>query len=235
MAEDEGDWTADRANDREADDGEDFDENEILRSLGEERVQSREDMNAVIVVDNIPQVDVDKFSKLQAVLRKLFSKFGEIVNIEIPIGGTPGKTLGCAGTHIAPAAPRLGANQSGARLSFCFVEYETQDRARAAIGEMDNYKLDKAHQFRVNAFQDFERFANIPDKFEAKMEDYEQRDNTSGWCAARPPACTPLDAPAQSAPTRAVHAVQAAGWAQPVRGSARWRDRGVLERPALRQ
>lgn len=48
----------------------------------------------VIVVDNIPQVGAERLEKLKNVIRKLYSKFGKIVNDFYP--EEDGKTKGYA-------------------------------------------------------------------------------------------------------------------------------------------
>jgi len=44
----------------------------------------------VIVVDGLPQVGSDRIDKLKVVIRKIFSKFGNIVNEFFPLDGEGG-------------------------------------------------------------------------------------------------------------------------------------------------
>ena len=41
----------------------------------------------MIVVDNIPQVGPDRLEKLRNVIKKLYSKFGKVVNDFYPLEG----------------------------------------------------------------------------------------------------------------------------------------------------
>lgn len=40
---------------------------------------------------------------------------------------------------------------------YVFIEYDNSSDASDAVKNMDGYKLDKSHTFRVNLFSDFEK------------------------------------------------------------------------------
>ena len=61
---------------------------DILKSKPKEAVG----IEAVVVVDNIPSVGVDRLPKLKNVIRKIFSKFGQITTEHYPEEN--GKTKG---------------------------------------------------------------------------------------------------------------------------------------------
>jgi translation initiation factor 3 subunit B len=49
---------------------------------------------------------------------------------------------------------------------YIFLEYDNPEAALAAVKSVNNYKLDKAHTFKVNLFTDFEKLKNISDDWE---------------------------------------------------------------------
>lgn len=56
------------------------------------RPKPTDGIDSVIVVDNVPEVGPERLEKLQNVIRKLFSKFGNVVNEFYP--EKDGKTKG---------------------------------------------------------------------------------------------------------------------------------------------
>nr|XP_039256545.1 eukaryotic translation initiation factor 3 subunit B-like [Styela clava] len=91
---------------------------------------------SVIVVDNIPVVGESRIEKLKSVLTKIFSKFGPIQSEHFP-------------------------QQNGQTKGYIFIEYTRPEDALEAVKKADGYKLDKAHTFKVNLFNDIEKFDNI--------------------------------------------------------------------------
>nr|CAB3241613.1 eukaryotic translation initiation factor 3 subunit B-like [Phallusia mammillata] len=114
----------------------DVSESELLGDFLERKPKEADGIDAVIVVDNIPVVGQDRMPKLKSVISKIFSKFGAIHSDFYP--ETDGKTKG-----------------------YVFIEYENAPDARDAIKNMDGYKLDKSHTFRVNNFSDFDKYEHI--------------------------------------------------------------------------
>lgn len=53
---------------------------ELLGELIKQKPSETDGVEAVVVVDGVPQVGSDRLEKLQSVLHKLFVKFGDIVN-----------------------------------------------------------------------------------------------------------------------------------------------------------
>ena len=54
-----------------------------------ERKKPKEEfgIDSYIVVDNVPQIGVERLEKLQGVIKKIFSKFGPIQNEHWPMEG----------------------------------------------------------------------------------------------------------------------------------------------------
>ena len=48
-----------------------------------------------------------------------------------------------------------------------FLEYSSPREAAEAVKNTDGYKLDKQHTFQVNLFTDFDKYADVPDEWEA--------------------------------------------------------------------
>lgn len=113
-----------------------------------------EDMSSVIVVDGIPVVEMPRFEKLCAFLRKFFHEFGELVDsgfyvpVESEAEGAPKKTCG-----------------------YCFVQFARPEDARVAAARCDNKPLDKSHTIRVNLFTDLAKFAAVSEEFQVKAEE----------------------------------------------------------------
>ncbi|KAA3460979.1 eukaryotic translation initiation factor 3 subunit B-like [Gossypium australe] len=98
----------------------------------------------VIVVDNLPVVPREKFEKLEGVIRKIYSQIGVIKEdgLWMPVDPETKKTLG-----------------------YCFIEYNTPQEAELAKEKTNGYKLDRAHIFAVNMFDDFDKYMRVPDEW----------------------------------------------------------------------
>lgn len=57
---------------------------ELLGDLLKDRPNEKDGVESIIVVDGIPQVGPERFDKLQSVIAKFFSKFGNIINEYFP-------------------------------------------------------------------------------------------------------------------------------------------------------
>ncbi|XP_067673505.1 eukaryotic translation initiation factor 3 subunit B-like [Haliotis asinina] len=125
-------------------DPEDFVDNvtdeELYPDLLKSRPKPTDGIDSVIVVDNVPEVGPERLEKLQNVIRKLFSKFGNIVNEFYP--EKDGKTKG-----------------------YIFLEYTSPLHAQEAVKMTNGYKLDRMHTFAVNLFSDFDRYENVPEEW----------------------------------------------------------------------
>lgn len=58
---------------------------ELLGDLIKKKPKTTDSIDNVIVVDNIPQVGSDRLDKLRNVIKKLYSKFGKVVNDFYPL------------------------------------------------------------------------------------------------------------------------------------------------------
>ncbi|XP_035841422.1 eukaryotic translation initiation factor 3 subunit B-like [Helianthus annuus] len=98
----------------------------------------------IIIVDNLPVVPREKFEKLEGVVRKIYSQIGVIKEngLWMPVDEDTGKTRG-----------------------YCFIEYNTPQEAELAKEKTNGYKLDRAHIFAVNMFDEIDRFMKVPDEW----------------------------------------------------------------------
>jgi translation initiation factor 3 subunit B len=101
---------------------------------------------SVLIIDNLPVVPPEKFEKLFGIIRKICSTFG---------------TLPHEDSLSMPTDPNTKLT-----LGFALVEYSKNDEADKALEQLNGYKLDKAHIFRVNRWDDFSRFDTIPDTYQ---------------------------------------------------------------------
>uniref|UniRef100_A0A7S0RNS6 Eukaryotic translation initiation factor 3 subunit B n=1 Tax=Pyramimonas obovata TaxID=1411642 RepID=A0A7S0RNS6_9CHLO len=125
----------------------------------EEELRTESGFGNVIVVDNLPQIGQEKCDKLLSVLKKIFSQFGEIRDGGLCMPMENSKTKG-----------------------YAFVEYMDAEMAAAALKTTDGYKLDKAHVFKVNMFDDFEKFDKTPDDYVAPLvKEYKPREHLQHW------------------------------------------------------
>ncbi|KAK7113407.1 eukaryotic translation initiation factor 3 subunit B-like [Littorina saxatilis] len=135
----------------------DVTDEELLGDLLKKKPKATDGIDNVIVVDNIPEVGPERLEKLKNVVKKLYSKFGKVVNDFYPMDGD--KTKG-----------------------YMFLEFSSPLHAQEAVKMTNGYKLDKQHTFAVNLFSDFERFKNIPETWEEpEIKPYEDKGNLRGW------------------------------------------------------
>ncbi|CAH1448148.1 unnamed protein product [Lactuca virosa] len=115
----------------------------------------------IIVVDNLPVVPREKFEKLEGVVRKIYSQIGEIKEngLWMPVEEETGKTRG-----------------------YCFIEYNTPQEAELAKEKTNGYKLDRAHIFSVNIFDEIEKFMRVPDEWAPpESKPYTSGENLQHW------------------------------------------------------
>lgn len=133
-----------------------------------------EELDAAIVITNLPKVPAAKLEKLTKVILKLVSKVG-------PLRATDDF-----------AGVLLPTDVEGGTLGFCFVEYETKANADHAVEVLQNYKFDKNHALSVCHYERARQLEKIdtgefvapePKPFEEKpnamewLEDKSQRDS----------------------------------------------------------
>lgn len=143
-------------------DPEDFVDNvsdeELLGDLLKTKPKDTDSIDSVIIVDNIPVVGQERLAKLQNVVKKIYEKFGKIVNDFYPMGPDD-KTKG-----------------------YMFIEYNNPQSAADAVKSTNGYKLDKAHTFAVNLFSDYDKYENVSDDWEPpQAKPYKDLGNLRYW------------------------------------------------------
>jgi len=122
-------------------DPEDYEENlsneELLPELMSKEPRLEISTGKVIVIDNIPKVGIDKKDKLKSILTKLLVNYGKIINENYP------------------------EIENGTLKGYMFVEYKTEISAQEAVSQLNGYRLDKSHSFKVNFFADFEKYRDM--------------------------------------------------------------------------
>lgn len=122
-------------------DPEDYEENltdnELLPELMAKEPRLEISTEKVIVIDNIPKVGIEKKDKLKTILTKLLVNYGKIINEYYP------------------------ETEAGVLHGYMFVEYESEISAQDAVSQLNNYRLDKSHCFKVNMFSDFEKYKEL--------------------------------------------------------------------------
>ncbi|KAM5561847.1 eukaryotic translation initiation factor 3 subunit B [Rosa sericea] len=115
----------------------------------------------IIVVDNLPVVPIEKFDKLENVIRKIYSQLGVIKEdgFWMPLDPETQKTMG-----------------------YCFIEFNTPQEAELAREKTHGYKLDRSHIFAVSMFDDFDRFMKVPDQWAPpETKPYTPGENLQNW------------------------------------------------------
>jgi len=117
---------------------------EELESQLEPDVVAESGFKRAVIIDNLPQVGTEKLDKLVGIIRKICSTIG------------PYKES----SFVMPVDPKTNSS-----LGFAFVEYDNAEDAQKAFEQLNGYKLDKAHIFKVNRYDDFERFDKVPEQY----------------------------------------------------------------------
>ncbi|KAG5178681.1 eukaryotic initiation factor 3b [Tribonema minus] len=127
-----------------------------------QRPQLRMDFSTAVVVDNIPRVPAEKLVKLRGVVTKLFNQCGTIQENGI-----------CIPTDAA-----------GESLGFMFINFTTAEEARSAVAVINNYQLDKRHQFHVFPYERLDQLASVPDEYAPPPPmEYRPRPDLGSWLA----------------------------------------------------
>lgn len=128
-----------------------------------------ESFDTVVVIDCVPAVPEKKLSKLKKVLKKICEVCGPLQGEEYD-----GLYLPCG--------------EDGATLGFAFVEYEGVDGAQKAMRDLDGYKLDKDHTFRVTSYNNFEAYKDVQDEYVPKeYKPYDPKFNPRWWLSEKNP------------------------------------------------
>jgi translation initiation factor 3 subunit B len=133
--------------------------------LGEAPVQLDKSFASAIIVDNLPVVGREKFDKLLGVVTKIYSQIpgGAIIEVFMP------------------------TDEKGQTKGYAFVEFSTVEAARNAVQQTNGYKLDRAHIFRVNFFEDFQVYDKVTDAFQPiEMPTYKPKENVWWWLIEEP-------------------------------------------------
>jgi len=132
-----------------------------LEAQLEATVELEKGWYSVIVVDNVPVVTPDKYSKLMNVLIKIFGQVGSVVQdgIFLPVDHNTKSTAG-----------------------FCIVEFTTPQEAAYALQQINGYKLDQNHIFKVFPYEELEKLLNVPDVYEPlPIKELGEKDNNGNW------------------------------------------------------
>jgi len=136
----------------------DIDDEELMPDIMRQRPKESDGVDSVIIVDGVPKVGSDRVDKLKNVIRKIYGKFGKLINEHYPV------------------------DENGATKGYIFLEFNSHANAVEAVKATANYKLDKQHTFQVNLFSDFEKYENIPDVWEPPQpQEYVDQGNLRSW------------------------------------------------------
>lgn len=126
----------------------------------EEVLETDTGFGNVIVVDNLPIVAIEKFDKLEGVIRKIFGQIGVI----------------CEDGLWMPK------DENGKTKGYAFIEYNTPQEAQTAREQTNGYKLDRSHVFVVNMFDDFDKYMKVPDEWvPPEIKPYTPGENLLAW------------------------------------------------------
>jgi translation initiation factor 3 subunit B len=103
----------------------DITDEELMPEIMRAKPKESDGVDSVIVIDNVPEVEGARVDKLKNVVRKIYSKFGKLMNEHYPLDDE-GKTKG-----------------------YIFLEFNNHANALEAVKQTNNYKLDKQHTFQV--------------------------------------------------------------------------------------
>lgn len=117
-----------------------------------------QDFSMCVVVGGLPVVDNAKHPKLLAVVKKIFSQVGAVVDLSMPFA------------------------KNGSTTGFALVAYELEAHANDAVRTINNFALDKRHTLLVNKYSDLDKFNSTPASFvEPKVEKFVEPKNLKNW------------------------------------------------------
>jgi len=97
----------------------DIDDEELMPEIMKQQPNEADGVDSVIVVDGVPVVAGERVEKLKNVIRKIYSKFGKLVNEHYPV------------------------SEDGSTKGYIFLEFSSHANAVEAVKSTNNYKLDK--------------------------------------------------------------------------------------------
>ncbi|PNW85513.1 hypothetical protein CHLRE_03g190100v5 [Chlamydomonas reinhardtii] len=132
----------------------------------DEDVQTQSGFGSCIVIQNLPKAPEEKYEKLMGVVRTIASKLGDVREngIFMPLDDATKTTKG-----------------------FAFVEMARKEDADAALSDerfINGYQLDKNHKLTLSRFDDFDKYAKVPDEYvQPEPVAYKQPENLHSWLA----------------------------------------------------
>ena len=127
------------------------------------RVTLDEDFDNILIIDNLPKIDLSKEDKLMSVLKK---------NLFAPVNAAP-REGGCL-------MPR--DSETGMSRGYVFIEFQTAEIAAAVARIANGYRLDKSHVLSALKFTDFEKLKELPDEFvEPEPEAFVEKEFLKSW------------------------------------------------------
>lgn len=119
-----------------------------------------------IIITNLPKVPRAKLEKLTKVIIKLVSRIGKLASTEDFTGVLMAFDEG-----------------KGASLGFCFVDYETPEEAKSALGVLDGYKFDKNHTIAVSPYSRAEKLQTLKETefVEPEPAPFVEKPNATAW------------------------------------------------------
>lgn len=126
----------------------------------------KETFDTSIIITNLPKVPEAKLDKLTKVVIKLVSRIGKL-----------------ATTDEFPGVLMPFDQEKGSSLGFCFVDYETPEEAKNAIGVLDGYKFDKNHIVSVSPYERAEKLKDLEEtEFkEPEPAPFVEKPNAMAW------------------------------------------------------
>ncbi|KAJ3157787.1 Translation initiation factor 3 subunit b [Geranomyces variabilis] len=125
------------------------------------RVDMPTGFETVVVVDNTPKVGEEKKDRLLSAIKKIFKDIGVIKTIHMPMDSTTGQSKG-----------------------YVFIEFETVEQATQAVKLGNGHKLDRAHVFAVNRFDDIEKYTSTNDEYVEPAEvPFVEKEHLKSWLA----------------------------------------------------
>jgi translation initiation factor 3 subunit B len=126
----------------------------------------KEAFDTSIIIINLPKVPKAKLEKLTKVIIKLVSRIGNLATTEDFLGAS------------------MPYNEDkGATAGFCFVDFQTPEEAKNAIGVLDGYKFDKNHTISVSPYNRAEKLKDLKETefVEPDPTPFVEKPNANSW------------------------------------------------------
>lgn len=116
----------------------DISNEEMLPELYNKEPRLEISTEKIIIIDNIPTVGVDKKDKLKKIMQNMVSNYGKVVHEFYP------------------------EDDKQCLLGYMFIEFDNEISAQEAVSQLNGFRLDKLHTFKVNFFSDIDQYKNVP-------------------------------------------------------------------------